>query len=435
MRRVEPTHASWLWRLLVCITLAHTGLGLARPVLTYRVLDFEGTAVDIGVLTAAHAAVPVLVALWLGRRIDRLRRVELVVASGAVGLASACIGAALAPGVPGLVLASAGLGTANLALLVAAQASVAHRSGPGTLDRDFGWFSACSALGQGLGPAIGGWVLTVAGESPGHGAAPALVLAAVICVGAAVPMVRFPAASSAGLHGSGPDDPARPGSVPLGRAATRPAEVEDAEPGSTEPEPAVVGPPGLVALLGRPGIRSALVVSTLLLCAVDLLTAYLPLLAEQRGIGPAAVGMLLAVRGFSSMASRFLLGTLSRRASRERLVTVSALGAGLCLGLTGVVPSVVMLAGLMVVGGFLLGIGQPLTMALVVSIAPASMRASALALRLVGNRTGQLAIPLLAGGAASRWGVGALFIGQAVLMVASGAWNGARPRAVAGPHD
>jgi len=424
MRRADPTHASWLWRLLACITLAHTGLGLARPVLTYRVLDLDGTAVDIGVLTAAHAAIPVLVAFWLGRRIDRLRRVEVVVAAGAVGLAVACGAAALAPGVPALVLASAGLGTANLALLVAAQASVAHRSGAGTLDRDFGWFAACSALGQGLGPAIGGWVLAVAGESPGHGAAPALVLAAVMCLGAAVPIVRFPAGRVPEGHGY------------TGSVRAEPAGSRSTPPGIVLPEPDRADRvPGVVALLGQPGIRSALVVSTLLLCAVDLLTAYLPLLAEERGIGPAAVGMLLAARGFSSMASRFLLGTLSRRASRERLVTVSALGAGLCLGLTGVVPSVVVLAGLMVIGGFLLGLGQPLTMALVASIAPASMRASALALRLVGNRAGQLVMPLLAGGLASRWGVGALFIGQAVLMVASGAWNGAHPRAVAGPHD
>ena len=57
---------------------------------------------------------------------------------------------------------------------------------------------------------------------------------------------------------------------------------------------------------------------------MDLLTAYLPLVAEERHVAPPVVGVLLALRSAASILSRVGLGVLTVRWSRRTLVTSSA---------------------------------------------------------------------------------------------------------------
>ena len=53
--------------------------------------------------------------------------------------------------------------------------------------------------------------------------------------------------------------------------------------------------------------------------------------------------------------------------------------------------------GAMVVAGWTLGVCQPMTMSWVAARATAGSRGTAMSLRLLGNRVGQVAIPLAAG--------------------------------------
>jgi MFS family permease len=109
------------------------------------------------------------------------------------------------------------------------------------------------------------------------------------------------------------------------------------------------------------------------------------------------------------------------------MLLVSLYGAGLALALPPAVIEMPWLAAvLLFVGGFCLGLGQPITMTLVSTAVPDSWRGSALAVRLVGNRVGQVAMPLLAGLVAAPLGpAGAIWFTCAVLVV-SGAEKTAR---------
>ncbi len=94
------------------------------------------------------------------------------------------------------------------------------------------------------------------------------------------------------------------------------------------------------------------------------------------------------------------------------------LAAVLCAGVALPVPVwalAVMLAAL----GFCLGVGQPLSMTTVVQAAPDDARSTALALRLTGNRLGQVAAPATAGLVAGVAGVAAPFVMLGVLLLAS----------------
>jgi MFS family permease len=175
----------------------------------------------------------------------------------------------------------------------------------------------------------------------------------------------------------------------------------------------------MLRILEVPGIPSHMLASLALLAMLDILTAFLPLVGERAGVSPAWIGVLLAVRGGASIVSRVLLPWLAHRMSRRALLLVSLYGAGITLAVPPAVITVPWLAAvLLFVGGFCLGLGQPITMTLVSTAVPTSWRGSALAVRLVGNRAGQVAMPLLAGLVAAPLGpAGAIWSTCAVLLV------------------
>jgi MFS family permease len=145
----------------------------------------------------------------------------------------------------------------------------------------------------------------------------------------------------------------------------------------------------------------------------------MPVLGEQHGIGPGAVGVLLAVRAAASMASRVGIGTLVRRVGRVRLITISAGAAAAALAAMTATGDILVLVALSVVAGAGLGFGQPLSMTLVVQLVPGHARATALGVRLTGNRLGQVAAPAVAGVVAGSAGAGSVFWLTSAMLVAS----------------
>ncbi|MGO4428518.1 MFS transporter, partial [Streptomyces sp. MCAF7] len=152
----------------------------------------------------------------------------------------------------------------------------------------------------------------------------------------------------------------------------------------------------VAGILRTRGVASGIFISLAVLSATDILTAYLPVVGEQRSIAPAVIGLLLSVRAAATVACRLVMTPMIRLVGRTVLMAVSCLGAGLlCAALALPVPAWglgILLAAL----GFCLGVGQPLSMTTVVQAAPGGARSTALALRLTGNRLGQVAAPAAA---------------------------------------
>ena len=174
---------------------------------------------------------------------------------------------------------------------------------------------------------------------------------------------------------------------------------------------------GLLPLHEGPGIFASIAV----LAASDVFTAYLPVIGAQNGIGPRVVGVLLALRAAASIAARVGIGAIVRRVGRTRLITAGAAAAAVAFVAMTVTQDVWLLGLLSVAAGFGIGFGQPLSMTLVVQLVPEHARSTALAIRLTGNRIGQVATPAAAGIVAGRagassvfWLLGAMLIGSAV---------------------
>ncbi len=413
MAPASPRTGAWLWLLVAAATLSQTALNLVRPVTTYKLLALGADAVTVGLVTAAYAVLPLVTAMWLGRTTDRVRELRRMVVVGAVVLALGALALDFAATAALVALASAVLGMGHLLFTIAGQAAIARHSPDDQLDKGFGWFTAAFSAGQLAGPLLAGLLLGTgsAVASPERladirtalwlGAGLSLLAVPVLLVRARTPR-RRPRDDDAGAAST-----AAAGQRPAaGEAGTVPAPLPRAS---------------MLRILRVPGVPSHMLAALSLLAMLDILTAFLPLVGERAGVPPAWIGALLAVRGGASILSRVFLPRLAHRFSRRSLLLVSLYGSGIALALPPLVITVPWLAAvLLFAGGFCLGLGQPLTMTLISTSVPASWRGSALAVRLVGNRVGQVAMPLLAGLVAAPLGPAGAIWSTCAVLVGSG---------------
>jgi MFS family permease len=357
---------------IAAMSASQVAVYLARPMTSYRLLGVGAGAAEIGLVIAAFALLPLFLAIPFGRWADQ-RRLPWVTIGCAIQIAScALLGSLESP--LGLGAASALLGLGHLGVALGVQEAIARESDDAHHDRHFGLLTAGVSLGQLVGPLAGGLVVGGASGAALIGASSrALGLAAGVAGLATI--LAF--ASERSARARGPQVDASRGSVR-----------------------------GILAL---PGVPVDLLASIAVLAAADVFTAYMPVLGEERGIAPSTVGVLLALRAASSVTARLGIAWLVERVGRSRLIALSALGAaGAFAAMTGT-SQVGVLAVLTVVIGAGLGYGQPLSMTLIVQRVPRSARATALAVRLTGNRIGQVAAPAAAGLVAGNAGAGAVF--------------------------
>ncbi|MFF9487256.1 MFS transporter [Streptomyces sp. NPDC014676] len=369
----------WLLRLVIAFGFAQGAVSMARPAVSYRALALGADERAVGVIAGVYALLPLFAAVPLGRRTDHGRCAPLLPA-GVVLISGGCALSGLAGSLGTMALWSGVMGLGHLCFVIGAQSLVARQSAPHEQDRNFGHFTIGASLGQLVGPVAAGALI---GADMARTSALALLVAGA---GGAVALTSLWRIERPGDLGSRTGQGAR---VPVR------------------------------GILRARGVPAGILISVAVLSATDILTAYLPVVGEHRGIDPAVIGLLLSLRAAATIACRLVLTPLLRLLGRTVLLTVTCLLAGLlCAGVALPVP-VWTLAMILAVLGFCLGVGQPLSMTTVVQAAPAEARSTALALRLTGNRLGQVAAPAAAGLIAGVAGVAAPFVMLGALLFLS----------------
>lgn len=397
----------WLLRLVIAFSFAQGAVSMARPAVSYRALSLGADERAIGVIAGVYALLPLFAAVPLGRRTDHGRCAPLLPVGVAL-IAGGCALSGTASSLAALAAWSGVMGLGHLCFVIGAQSIVARQSAAAEQDRNFGHFTIGASLGQLVGPVAAGALI---GPDMDRTSAVALVVSAGVGAVALTSLWRIEYAGSAGAR--------------AGTAA------------GTDAGRAAAGQPGKVPVLGilrARGVPAGIFISLAVLSATDILTAYLPVVGEHRGIAPATVGVLLSLRAAATIACRLVMTPLVRVLGRRVLIAVTCLlGAVLCAGVAVPVP-VWALGVMLVLLGFCLGVGQPLSMTTVVQAAPAGARSTALALRLTGNRLGQVAAPAGAGAIAGVAGVGAPFVMLGALLLAAAALS-LRRGAPGGAHS
>lgn len=356
-------------------------ISIVRVTTSYRAIELGLSAAWIGVITAAFAILPVFLALKVGRAIDRGNDI-IMVRSGTAMLVVACAGIALVPSIYALLLFTAILGIGHLLLSIGVQVLCAQQPGPGVMERTLGNYMIATAIGQGAGPAVVGWMGGSAAIPPTQ---------PLFWIGFATAILAF--LSSLLLQSGYKPTPQASGSKPM--------PVRD--------------------IIRSPGFTVIFFVSVVTVVAQDLIVVYLPLMGTERNIAVDVIGSLLAVRAFAAVVSRVFFARLSALLGSTRLMALSTIAGALAfVCLAAPFPIASMYVSIAIVGGSL-GIAVTTAISSLLALVGTEVRGTANSLRTGGTRLGQVVIPFLAGVLAAAAGVASVFIvlGASLAMAAT----------------
>jgi MFS family permease len=373
----------WARKLFLSSAITQGAIYVIRPMITYRALELDASPTTIGFIAAVYALFPVLLALTFGRFVGQLGEGRFVIiGTFFIGVSATIL--LFAHSLVVLAIAAALSGLSHLACMVGGQTMVALKSPPEKYEELFGRYTFNASLGQMVGPILATIVAGSTGVIP-KSTASAFALALALAALAMFPVFSW--------RNQRPTVTARSHDSGTLRAAGK--------------------------LLKKPGIFAAIFTSLAVSSAADILVVFLPLYGSEKEFSAFSIGVIISIRAATSMASRYFLGSLSKRFNAYTLINTSNIVSILACIAMAFAPNPWVLGAIVFIAGFSLGVGQPLTMTLVSQLTVPEERALAVSTRLTGNRLGQFIVPAAAGLIAASAGASAVFIGLAILLAAT----------------
>ena len=370
----------WTRKLLWSSTITQGIIYIVRPMITYRALEIDASPAMIGVIAALYALLPVAMALTFGRWVGVIGEGRFVIL-GTAGMIISSTALLVAASIQVLAIAAALAGLAHLACMVGGQTMVSLRSPSDKYESNFGYYTFSASLGQMIGPILGTLVAGSTGVLP-KSITNAFLLALIFSFVALIPVLSW--------RGDAPTVVA---------AKSNHGTLKSAG-----------------VLLRNKKVFAAIYTSMAISSVGDILVVFLPLYGSEKSFSSLSIGVIIAIRAGASMLSRISLGALSARYSTKNILIYSnSISIAMC-ALMGFAPNPWVLAFIVLIAGFSLGVGQPLTMSLVSLATKPEERALAVSARLTGNRFGQFVIPAGAGLLAASSGTSAVFIGLSILL-------------------
>jgi MFS family permease len=363
---------------------------LIRVTISYRAVELGLSIIWLGFIAAAFAIFPILIAVQVGRFIDRGRDAQTAWVGAAIFLVSIA-GFALWATPAGLLVFSAVMGFGHIMLMASQQMLCVRAAGPKSLEAAFGNFMVANSIGQGLGPYIVGWI-------GGNAAVPPT--GQLFIVGAACSAVAL-----------------------ISMLALRPSRGPQTAAGESDVIP-------VTQILRIPGLVAVIMAGVILVAASDAVIVYIPLLGAERRIDVHDIGLLLTVRAAASMTARLFYARMVAAFGRWPLMVAGTFACGLSYAVIALPLPLWAMHAAIALMGFSFGLATTLSITIVVDMTTISARGTTNSLRIMSNRIGQFVMPFGAGLVAAAAGLGALFLAlAAAIVVASGAMLWRRPSA------
>jgi predicted MFS family arabinose efflux permease len=365
---------------------------------TYRLLALGADGTVLGLTVASFAVPPILLAVGLGRWTERHHPAILLVSGLGISATAAFI-LVVAEAIPAMAVATTALGIGHTSGVIGTQSIMAQAQSSLARISRFGTLTAVSALGQIVGPVLGGLIIGHTEEPSLESTSSALLVAAWVFVGA----------------------------LPAAALVTR-ARIQKSTVRTGRAE-------RVWRLLSRRGMPAALMTSFSAKSGMDLLLVYVPLLGAVVGLTSSQVGVLLGINSTGALLARGATPFFVRRIPTLRLTVVATVVAASCLLVVALSHHLVAMMLAISVLGFALGLSQTTTMDWVVDLVDDTSRGSALGLRVATNRVGQAFVLAVAGAVSGALGVEAAFALLAVVMfatAAAGVFSGRSQRQSAG---
>ena len=376
--------------LLASTMLVQMVTTIIRVTTSYRAVELDLSIIWLGFIAATFAICPILIAVRVGRVIDRGYDVQVTWTGASIFLVAAA-GFALWSSPAGLLVFSTVMGIGHIMLMASQQMLCLRAGSPRTLESVFGNYMVAGAIGQGLGPYVVGFLGGAAAVPPTR------LLFAVGAVLAAVSLATV---------------------LTMRPRADRPAAQSG---GAIVPVSQIARVPGLVAVVAT---------GVIIVSSSDALVVYIPLLGAERHIDVHDVGLLLTVRAAASMLARLFYPRMVAAFGRWPLMTTMTFAYAASYAAFAVPLSLLAMYVTIAIMGFAFGVATTLSITIVVDMTTTGARGTANSLRIMSNRIGQFAMPFGAGLVAAVAGLSGLFLLlAAAIATAAGTMTLKRPPA------
>ncbi len=376
LTRIVP-HLTPLLRLIAIAVTAHVALAAARVTTSLYALSLHASEFTVGTLIALFALFPMLLAVSIGRLIDRIG-VRKPLMAGCAAATSGVLLAALVPGIAVLYLAAILIGTGFTAIFIGAQHAVGTLSPPGERAAHFSQLSLGFSISAFTGPLIAGFAIDHLSHAAAYLACALFTLLAFgLTAGGALP----------DLPGHGEERKPREG--------------------------------GAFRLLFGRELRGAYLVGILLAAAWDMFTFVTPIRGTQIGLSASRIGMILATFSAATFLVRLAMPAIVRRYHEWQVLTGALCLATACYLLLPFMQQAWSMAAVAAALGLALGTSQPNVLALLHAGAPPGRGAEAIGIRATIGNASAVTLPLAFGAAGATLGLFAVFWGLG-LVIATG---------------
>ena len=361
MRRPSP-----LLALIAVAICAHVALGAARVTTALYALSLHASEFTVGTLIALFAVFPMLLAVGMGRIIDR-NGVQQPLRAGGVIASAGVIVAASVKAIAALYVAAILIGTGFMAIFIATQHAVGSMLANEQKAAGYSKLSVGFSVSAFVGPLVAGFTIDHAGHA----------FAFIAC--GVFTLLAFVIASSGALR-----------ELPVQAKKTQ-----------------AKGSP--LQLLRNRELRGVYFVGITLAAAWDMFTFVTPIRGTQLGFSASTIGMILASFSAATFVVRIAMPGIVRRYHEWQVLTGALSAAALVYLLLPFAQQPWTMAAAAFALGLALGSGQPNVLALLHIGAPAGRGAEAIAIRASLGNLSAVSLPLAYGAAGATLGLFAVF--------------------------
>ena len=363
---------------LIALGIAnHLTLNGMRVTVSLDALALGASAATVGGLLALFALLPMFLGIAAGRLADRIG-VRKPMLAGSIGMAVSAIIPTVLPGLPALFVAAALSGVSFMAFQVATQYATGEMGPPGARTRNFGLLAVGYSTSSILGPLVAGLTIDHVGFRPAF---------AVLSL---MPLVPIAVLASNRI--------ALPGPHPAHAAHVRRA----------------------LDLLGNRALLRVFVINGMTAVAWELHTLFVPIYGSSIGLSASNVGLILAAFASATFTIRLAMPMIAKRLPEHRVLTLAlyvAAAVYLAIPFSRDASTLMLLSFCLGLG---LGVGQPMVMSLLHSLAPPGRMGEAAGVRMSLMQSMSVAVPLVFGAVGSSIGLSPVLWGVSVLLGAGG---------------
>lgn len=324
-----------------------------RPIISLYA-DLEGASiVTIGLLVSAFGLLPMLLAIQVGKWLDKYGA-RTIASIGGSGMLVAVLIPLIYPSISSLFASQLCMGLSQVMMVVAYQKTVGQWAG--NRDKNIMWLTIAISSGTFLGPLITGFTFEYFGFRP------TLALSA-ICITAAIIV---------GLS--------------VNKNIWKPGE------GASKKKISLLSS---LAFFKKKNLRKAVIASGLVLYSRDLFVVYFPVYGNSIDLAPSTIGAIISLMAAMAIVVRMLQYHLVLYFSRSKVLFTTIFISGFAFFSVPFFESplyLFLLAGILGAG---LGLGQPLSLVYSINFSPEHRLGEVLGLRITVNRGAQFTAPLL----------------------------------------